>query len=140
MGKVTVDPNGVNAIPSQVTAWLDARGQDEQVVRAMLADLGRFDLQQESWTPATHFDAELSGRLAALVGGPGGEPAPVLATGAGHDAGILVRCRRADGDAVRPQPTGVSHSPEEHSEPADCRAGVTALSTVLAELAGARPR
>ena len=40
---------------------------------ASLFDLGRFDLQQESWTPATHFDAELSGRVAALVGGPGGE-------------------------------------------------------------------
>jgi N-carbamoyl-L-amino-acid hydrolase len=39
-------------------------------------------------------------------------------------------------------PTGVSHSPEEHAEEADCAAGVAALTTVLRELttsaAGAR--
>ena len=33
-------------------------------------------------------------------------------------------------------PTGVSHSPEEHAEDADCAAGVTALTAVLRELAG----
>jgi beta-ureidopropionase / N-carbamoyl-L-amino-acid hydrolase len=32
-------------------------------------------------------------------------------------------------------PTGVSHSPAEHAEPADCHAGVVALVTVLADLA-----
>jgi N-carbamoyl-L-amino-acid hydrolase len=38
-GKVRVLPNGVNAIPSRVTAWLDARGSDEARVRALLSDL-----------------------------------------------------------------------------------------------------
>ena len=33
-------------------------------------------------------------------------------------------------------PTGVSHSPDEHAETADCLAGVAALADVLAELAG----
>jgi N-carbamoyl-L-amino-acid hydrolase len=33
-------------------------------------------------------------------------------------------------------PTGVSHSPAEHAEPADCEAGVAALAAVLADLAG----
>ena len=37
-------------------------------------------------------------------------------------------------------PTGVSHSPEEHAETADCLAGVEALADVLADLAGARDR
>jgi N-carbamoyl-L-amino-acid hydrolase len=32
-------------------------------------------------------------------------------------------------------PTGVSHAPEEHAEPADCLAGVEALAAVLQELA-----
>jgi N-carbamoyl-L-amino-acid hydrolase len=31
-------------------------------------------------------------------------------------------------------PTGVSHSPEEHAEHDDCLAGVDALTTVLEEL------
>ena len=34
-------------------------------------------------------------------------------------------------------PTGVSHSPAEFAERDDCLAGVTALTTVLADLAGA---
>jgi N-carbamoyl-L-amino-acid hydrolase len=33
-------------------------------------------------------------------------------------------------------PTGVSHSPAEHAERADCLAGVEALTAVAAELAG----
>jgi N-carbamoyl-L-amino-acid hydrolase len=33
-------------------------------------------------------------------------------------------------------PTGVSHSPEEHAATEDCLAGVEALADVLAELAG----
>jgi N-carbamoyl-L-amino-acid hydrolase len=34
-------------------------------------------------------------------------------------------------------PTGVSHSPAEHAEADDCRAGVVALARVLRELATA---
>ena len=34
-------------------------------------------------------------------------------------------------------PTGVSHSPAEWAERGDCLAGVRALATVLADLAGA---
>ena len=33
-------------------------------------------------------------------------------------------------------PTGVSHSPDEHAETADCLAGVTALADTLELLAG----
>jgi N-carbamoyl-L-amino-acid hydrolase len=32
-------------------------------------------------------------------------------------------------------PTGVSHAPAEHAEPADCEAGVEALTKVLEKLA-----
>ena len=48
-GKVVVEPNGVNAIPSRVTAWLDARGADPAAVRAMVAD---FDVGLVSGSPA----------------------------------------------------------------------------------------
>src|SRR5215213_6690017 len=40
VGKLRVRPNGVNAIPSEVTAWLDARGPAEDDVRAVVADVG----------------------------------------------------------------------------------------------------
>lgn len=36
-GKILIEPNGVNAIPSLVTGWLDARGEDDAAVKAMVA-------------------------------------------------------------------------------------------------------
>ena len=59
----------------------------------------------------------------------------MLPTGAGHDAGVLAARLPTAMLFVR-NPTGVSHSPAEHAEPADCAAGVTALAAVLRELAG----
>ena len=85
-------------------------------------------------TPAVSFDPELRGRLAAALAGQR-IAAPVLPTGAGHDAGILAARLPTAMLFVR-NPAGVSHSPAEHAEPADCAAGVTALAAVLRELAG----
>jgi N-carbamoyl-L-amino-acid hydrolase len=60
----------------------------------------------------------------------------VLATGAGHDAGVLAAELPTAMLFVR-NPTGVSHAPAESAADADCRAGADALATVLADLAGA---
>jgi N-carbamoyl-L-amino-acid hydrolase len=137
VGKVRVEPNGVNAIPSAVTAWLDARGPVEDGVRAVVADVGRAagtTPVEESWTPTTAFDADLRDRLAALLGDAGGVPAPVLPTGAGHDAGILAAAGIPTAMLFVRNPTGVSHSPAEHAEPDDCLAGVAALTRAIDEL------
>jgi beta-ureidopropionase / N-carbamoyl-L-amino-acid hydrolase len=137
VGKLSVVPNGVNAIPSEVTAWLDARGPAPAAVRRLVAELGEAaeaaggSLVEESWTEETPFDAGLIGRLRQLL-----PDAPVLATGAGHDAGILANAGIPTGMLFVRNPTGVSHSPAEHAELADCHSGVRALSRVLAELAG----
>jgi N-carbamoyl-L-amino-acid hydrolase len=138
IGKLAVEPNGVNAIPSAVTAWLDARGAAEPAVRSVVATVGAaagVDPVEESFTPATAFDAGLRDRLAALLADPNGKPAPVLATGAGHDAGILAAAGIPTAMLFVRNPTGVSHSPHEHAEPADCHVGVAALARVLEELA-----
>ena len=135
-GKVRVLPNGVNAIPSLVTAWLDARGAERDSVAGVVADVralvgehgGRFT--QESWTDATEFDTSLTQRLSGLLDG-----APVLETGAGHDAGILAGAGVPTAMLFVRNPTGVSHSPAEFAERDDCLAGVAALTDVVAELA-----
>lgn len=135
VGKVRVEPGGVNAIASHVTAWLDARGADEDAVRATVADIERdaADLggatAEESWTPPTAFDADLVSRLSGIL-----PHAPHLATGAGHDAGILATHGIPAAMLFVRNPTGVSHSPAEHAELADCEDGITALTTVVADL------
>ena len=69
VGKLRVDPNGVNAIPSQVTAWLDVRAEDEAAVRAVLAALHEYAPAEESWTPVTVLDADLADVVAGALGG-----------------------------------------------------------------------
>lgn len=138
VGKIIVEPNGVNAIPSRASGWLDARGPVEASVRAAVteleatvAELGG-SLTEESWTPTTVFDEDLAGRLRRVLG----PTTPMLGTGAGHDAGILSTAGIPAAMLFVRNPTGVSHSPAEFAEEDDCRAGVAALTTVLRELAG----
>ncbi|MDR7384534.1 allantoate amidohydrolase [Promicromonospora iranensis] len=145
LAKVQVEPNGVNAIPSRVRAWIDARADQESTVRSVLTHLSSssapdgsgagWELVQESWTPATVFDPVLAARLADVVGRPGSDlPAPVIGTGAGHDAGILAAAGVPTAMLFVRNPTGISHSPAELAEEADCDAGVRALTAVLADL------
>jgi beta-ureidopropionase / N-carbamoyl-L-amino-acid hydrolase len=133
VGKVLVDPNGVNAIPAGVRAWLDARADDEAQVRAIVAevaDAARTPAAEESWTPRVDLDPGLRDRLVARLGG-----APVLATGAGHDAGILAMAGIPTAMLFVRNPTGTSHAPDEHAERDDCVAGIVALADVLEDLA-----
>ena len=154
VGKVHVTPGGVNAIPSHVTGWLDARGPDEAQVEGLVRDLtarcggepGGATITQESWTPTTRFDGPLTERLRGVLQradraagrGDASSPelsVPVLGTGAGHDAGILATAGIPSAMLFVRNPSGVSHSPAEHAEAADCHAGADALAACLAELA-----
>ncbi|MEU6120141.1 allantoate amidohydrolase [Streptomyces sp. NPDC047117] len=140
-GKVGVEPNGVNAIPSLVRGWLDSRAADQETLDAVVggieraaAERGRTDgvdvsVSRESFTPVVEFAHDLRDRLAKTLGG-----VPVLPTGAGHDAGILSATVPTAMLFVR-NPTGVSHSPAEHAAEDDCVAGVRALADVLEGLA-----
>ena len=139
-GRLDVAPGGTNAIPSRVRAWLDARAATEDELerlvdgivaearQAAAADATEVELVEESVSPAVTFDIPLRDRLAALL------DAPVLPTGAGHDAGVLSPHLSTAMLFVR-NPTGVSHSPAEHAEAADCEAGVDAMARVIETLA-----
>ncbi|MFG1609145.1 allantoate amidohydrolase [Actinoplanes sp. NPDC049265] len=143
MGRVAVEPNATNAIPSLVRGWLDARAADgstldglvDAIVKRATDRAGRdgteVSVEPESVTGEVAFDTTLAQRLSALLG-----QAPILPTGAGHDAGVLSAHAPTAMLFVR-NPTGVSHSPAEHATDADCEAGVDALATVLLELTSA---
>jgi beta-ureidopropionase / N-carbamoyl-L-amino-acid hydrolase len=146
VGKVAAEPGAANAISSSVRCWLDARAPGQDVLdhlvsqieatarRAADAQGVAVTVRRESFTAPVEFDPELRDRLAAALAASR-TPAPVLATGAGHDAGVLAARVPTAMLFVR-NTSGVSHSPAEHAEPADCEAGVAALAAVMAELAG----
>ncbi len=145
-GKIGVEPNGVNAIPSLVRGWLDSRAADQASLDTVVTGIEKaareyaaargvdLDVVRESFTPVVEFDHALRDELARILGTRTELKVPVLGTGAGHDAGILSDRIPTAMLFVR-NPTGVSHSPAEYAAEDDCVAGVNALADVLEGLA-----
>lgn len=141
-GRLSVEPNVTNAIPEQVRAWLDARGADAAQVDSLVEVITRQATERaerdgtsvivtaESVVPTVDFDAPLAASLSRVLA-----DAPIIATGAGHDAGILQLAGIPSAMLFVRNPTGVSHAPAEHADLADCLVGVQALTQVLKELA-----
>ena len=140
VGRIEPVPGGTNVIASRVDLWLDARHPQDpatlglvETIHGKAQKIAAFEgctvtLSRESWTGTTEFDAGLRRSLEHSLPG-----APVLATGAGHDAGILAGHVPAGMLFVR-NPTGISHSPEEYVESDDAEAGAVALADVLQDL------
>ena len=140
VGRLEVVPGGTNVIASSVTAWLDARAATNALTLALVDDIRQrahdavtrsgctVAVALESWSDLVEFDPSLAAGFAGTLGG-----VPLLASGAGHDAGVLAVHVPSAMLFVR-NPTGVSHSPEEFAEPGDCAAGVDALERLLRSL------
>ncbi|MBC7278389.1 allantoate amidohydrolase [Nocardioides sp.] len=146
IGRLTPIPGGTNVIASRVDAWLDVRGDTDPQTRALLEEILQaahaaaeehgctLEVVEESYVSTVHFGADLRRRLLDALSGSLGE-VPVLATGAGHDAGILA-AEIPTAMLFTRNPTGVSHSPFEGATDEDCRAGAKALTDVVRALAG----
>lgn len=137
VGRLQPIPGGTNVIASRVDVWLDVRHPEDAVtalvveqIAGLAAELAAgqgcgFDLREESLSPTTRFDPGLRRRLETAL-----PEAPVLDTGAGHDAGILAAHVPTAMLFVR-NPTGVSHAHEEHVEDADAEIGAEVLADAL---------
>lgn len=147
-GRLEVEPNGTNAIPSTVRAWLDARAMDEATLAELVervsvtarewasANGTEVDVDVESSTDVLEFDSALRSRVARVIADEQGSAnVPMLPTGAGHDAGILASAGVETAMIFVRNPTGISHSPHEHAERDDCHAGVLALTSVIKDMA-----
>jgi N-carbamoyl-L-amino-acid hydrolase len=140
-GRLEVVPNAVNAVASEVDAYLDARAPSTSVLTELVAAVtGELEaaavrhqveatVVAESVTEAVRFDEALRAELRSVLG-----HVPELGTAAGHDAGILAAAVPTAMLFVR-NPTGVSHSPAEAVSIGDAVAGVVALAEVLSHLA-----
>ena len=133
VGRVEVEPNATNAIPSLVRGWLDARAADTATLdragrggRASKATerAGRDGTDGPVHRGVGHRRGRLRHRAGrARLRRPLLGDAPMLPTGAGHDAGVLSAHLPTAMLFVR-NPTGVSHAPAEHATDDDCAAGV----------------
>jgi beta-ureidopropionase / N-carbamoyl-L-amino-acid hydrolase len=145
VGRLVPTPGGTNVIASRVDLWLDLRHPADDVTAALVEEIRgqaaliaaeegcTARLTEESFSQTVDFDASLRDRLASAL-----DDAPVLATGAGHDAGVLKAHVPTAMLFVR-NPTGISHAPAEAMEDADAEIGAVALADSLAALTGRQP-
>ncbi|HEU0245806.1 MAG TPA: Zn-dependent hydrolase [Gaiellaceae bacterium] len=132
VGKVDVSPGGENVIPDRVRLSLDARAPDARRLDELIAAIG-FDPSYRVEPVALGAGARATLRLALEERGFEGVE---LASGAGHDAGILAAAGVDAGMLfVRSLNGGVSHSPDELSSAEDVELGVEVLTDALRRLA-----
>lgn len=140
VGRFEPVPGGTNVIASRVNMWVDVRHANDTTTRTLITRIAEAaaesaarhgcaaTVSEESWSPTVGFDAALSHRVHELV-----PEAPILATGAGHDAGILGSVAPSTMLFIR-NPSGISHSPEEHIDDSDADYSADVLADVLAGL------
>ena len=140
VGRLQPVPGGTNVIASRVDFWLDVRHPDDAITAAVVESIHQqaqfiaaeegcsVKLTEESLSPTVHFDPGLQKQLQLALPG-----APTLDTGAGHDAGVLSPYVPTAMMFVR-NPSGISHSPEEHVVDEDAETGATTLANALEAL------
>lgn len=145
VGRLQPIPGGTNVIASRVDFWIDVRHPDDTITAALVDSIRTAlmliageegcvaELVEESFSATTSFDVGLRTELERMLPG-----APVLDTGAGHDAGVLAALLPTAMLFVR-NPTGISHSPEEYATDLDAQAGAERLADVLQGLLSASP-
>jgi len=131
VGRLEVEPGASNVIPARVRVSVDARAPDlervDEVLAAVRAELSRTaEVEMAPW-PTEALREQLVGL---------GVPVIELASGAGHDAGVLAAAGVATGMLfVRSLNGGISHSPDELSAGEDIAQAVIALQGALVRLA-----
>ena len=131
VGRLAVEPGGVNVIPASVTFSIDARAPDRDRLDRLVAAIG--------FEPVLRVEpVQMDERICAAVRAAleeFGIPVVELPSGAGHDAGILAAAGVPSAMLfVRSLNGGVSHSPDELSSPVDIALAVDALERTLRQL------
>ena len=146
IGRLAVGPGATNTIPNRATLFADLRAPDDDGLAQLLARVEQAAQEAASESRCTvelgqswPYPAQLMSPLpmAALrraIGALGAEPVE-LASGAGHDAQILGQAGVPVAMLfVRSDAGGVSHAPEEKTEPDALVACVRVLEPALREL------
>jgi len=141
IGKLSVAPNAINAVPGSVSMILDARSTDpaalDQFERALwkrteaeLRPRGlRLSVSLLSQTLPTICSPLIQDTIQQAATATG-VSSTRLASGAGHD-GVFVARIAPMGMIFVPCRDGRSHTPDEWAEPADCAKGARVLAETL---------
>ncbi|GAW26631.1 putative n-carbamoyl-l-amino acid hydrolase [Rosellinia necatrix] len=152
-GILSLAPGSTNTVPGRVSFSLDVRAPADATVDAMEADLKRDFARlaagedvgglldgatagrplQVSWrtdcvSPATQFHPDCIAAVRASAEAVTGDGGLVrdMTSGAGHDS--VYTSRRCPTSMIFvPSRNGVSHNPEEYTEPGDCAIGAEVL-------------
>jgi allantoate deiminase len=131
VGTIRVEPGGVNVIPGEVSFTVDARAPDRARLDELLATIG---LETGVGVEPAAMDPTVVAAVRDAIARRG-LPVVELASGAGHDAGVLATAGVPSGMLfVRSRNGGISHSPDEWSDPEDIELAVDVLAAVLARL------
>jgi allantoate deiminase len=133
VGTIEVEPGGTNVIPSLARFSVDVRAPDAERLTRLIDEAG---LPQEGRTEPAAMSPAVRDALRAEVEARGLRVVE-LASGAGHDAGILASAGVESGMLfVRALNGGVSHSPDELSSEEDVALAVDVLTAAVGRLAG----
>ena len=131
VGRLEVVPGAENVIPERAILSVDARAPDRERLDMLVAAIG---FEPSLLAEPAHMDDDVQAVLREELERRG-LPTPELVSGAGHDAGVLaaagVRCGML---FVRSGAGGISHSPDEWSDPADIGLCVDVLAAALSVL------
>ena len=151
VGRLHLEPDLVNVIPARATLTVDMRDPDEQRMRAaedaldayLLAVAAQDGVRVSSERLARFEPVPFDPALVNVVEDTArrlGYSCRRMVSGAGHDAQMMARiCPTAM--IFTPSKGGLSHCPQECTDPEDLSRGVAVLmETVLARLAGDEAR
>ncbi len=130
VGVFEVGPGATNVVPGQALMRVEMRSPDEERLTAMratveadaaaTADRHGLEVALDPWhhAPAVPMDPRLVEATRRALVDAGLDP-HVMPSWAGHDAKVLAR-RMPVGMVFVPSAGGISHAPNEHTEPRDC--------------------
>lgn len=147
VGKSRVRPNATNVVPGAVELGVDVRDVEHETMRSMVeeatATLERLEAERGV---ETRFEREIDVEPAPMdrrcrdalerAGAEAGIDTLEMHSGAAHDAMRVSRVTDA-GMLFAPSVDGLSHTPLEWTDWADCAAATRVLAGALARLAGA---
>ena len=141
VGKLSVEPNAINAVPGSVRMILETRSTDEAVLAQFERELWK-QVEGELHDRRLHLNVSQLSQTSPTACSPliqetiekastsAGFSSTRLPSGAGHD-GVFVAPIAPMGMIFVPCRDGRSHAPEEWAEPGDCANGARVLAETL---------